>query len=55
MERPHDYESITTLDISHKKLKELPSWISECKNLEHLNCSCNFITKLDNLPPTLKN
>ena len=54
MERPEDYESITTLDISSKNLTELPSWVSECKNLEYLNCSWNKITQLDNLPITLK-
>ena len=54
MERPDDYEAITTLDISDKKLKELPSWVSECKNLEILDCSRNNITHLDNLPPNLK-
>ena len=54
MERPHDYESLTTLDISNKKLKELPSWVSECKKLEILDCSRNNISSLDNLPPGLK-
>ena len=54
MERPHDYESITTLDISKKKLTELPSWVSEHKKLEILDCSDNNITQLDNLPPGLK-
>ena len=53
MERPHDYESLTTLDISKKKLIELPSWVSECKKLEILDCSRNNITQLDNLPKTL--
>ena len=54
MERPEDYESITTLDISYENLTELPSWVSECKNLEILDCSNNDITQIDNLPPTLK-
>ena len=54
MERPYDYESITTLDISKKKLKELPSWVSECKKLEILNCNYNKITHLYNLPQKLK-
>ena len=53
MERPYNYESITTLNISNKNLTELPSWVSECKNLEKLNCSFNKITLLNNLPPTL--
>jgi len=54
MERPNDYESITTLNISFKNLEELPSWVSECKNLEILNCGYNKLTQIDNLPPTLK-
>ena len=54
MERPRDYELITTLNISSKNLTELPSWVSECKKLENLNCSWNKIKHLDNLPPTLK-
>ena len=54
MERPEDYESITTLDISNKKLTELPFWVSECKKLEKLNCSWNKLTHLDNLPSTLE-
>ena len=54
MKRPHDYESITILDISFKNLEELPSWVSECNKLENLNCSFNNITQLNNLPPTLK-
>ena len=54
MDRPHDYESITTLDISSKNLTELPSWVSECKNLEYLNCSWNKIKQLNNLPIGLK-
>ena len=54
MERPDDYESITTLDISGKELTELPFWVSECKNLEKLDCSKNMIWKLDNLPSRLK-
>ena len=55
MERPDDYESITTLNISHKNLTELPSWISECKNLKILDCSWNNIMHLSNLPQTLEN
>ena len=51
---PPDYESLTTLDISNKGLIELPSWVSECKNLEIFKCSFNEITHLDNLPQTLK-
>jgi len=39
MERPDDYDTITTLDISCKGLTELPSWINDCKRLEKLNCS----------------
>ena len=50
MNRPEDYESITTLDISFKNLTELPSWVSECKNLKSLYYYNNFITQLDNLP-----
>ena len=54
MERPKDYETLTTLNISRKELTELPSWISECHNLKELICSINQITQLDNLPPTSK-
>jgi Leucine-rich repeat (LRR) protein len=54
MERPDDYELLTELNISKKKLTELPSWVSECKKLEILDCSRNNITHLDNLPPNLK-
>ncbi len=54
MERPHDYVSLTKLNISSKGLTELPSWISECKNLKSLNCSGNQIIHLDNLPQSLK-
>jgi len=41
MERPQDYETLTTLDISNKGLTELPSWVSQCHNLKELNCSWN--------------
>ena len=57
MERPHGYESITKLDISDlsfRSLTKLPSWLSECKKLEYLNCSFNKITQIDNLPIGLK-
>ena len=54
MERPEDYESLTTLNISSKELTELPSWVNECKKLKNLNCSHNNITDLDNLPITLE-
>ena len=54
MKRPHDYESITELNISNKKLTELPSWLSECEKLEKLGCSGNQITQLDNLLPRLE-
>ena len=54
MERPEDYESITTLDISSKELAELPSWLSECKKLKNLYFHNNSITHLDNLPQTLE-
>ena len=54
MERPYDYELITELNISCKRLIELPSWVSECKNLEKINCDYNKITHIDNLPPNLK-
>ena len=53
MERPRNYESLTTLDISNKELIELPSWVSECKNLNKLYCIGNYISSLDNLPPNL--
>ena len=35
MERPEDYKSITTLDISGKNLTELPYCMSECKKLKN--------------------
>ena len=54
MDRPDNYESLTTLDISTKGLTELPSWVSECKKLEKLYCYNNKIIHLDNLPQTLK-
>ena len=54
MERPEDYESVSKLDISNKGLIELPSWVSQCHNLKELYCKNNKITKLDNLPKTLK-
>ncbi len=41
MERPPNYKSITELYISQEKLTELPSWVSECKNLKELDCSWN--------------
>ena len=41
MERPVNYDLITTLNISNKNLRELPSWVSECKNLKNLNCAYN--------------
>ena len=54
MERPQDYETLKTLDISNKGLIELPSWVSQCHNLKELDCSYNKITKIQNLPPTLE-
>ena len=54
MERPDNYESITKLYIAYEKLTELPFWVSECKNLEYLNCSWNKIKDLNNLPIRLK-
>ena len=53
-DKPEDYESITTLDISSKGLAELPSWLSECKKLKNLYFHNNSITHLDNLPQTLE-
>ena len=43
-----DYSSITTLNLSEKKLTELPKDISKYINLIELDCQCNQITKLDN-------
>jgi len=54
MKRPQDYETLTTLDISHKNLIKLPSWVSQCYNLKELNCFNNKITKIQNLPPALE-
>ena len=54
MDRPEDYDSLTTLDISCRRLIELPFWVSECKNLKELNCESNIFTQLDNLPQKLK-
>jgi Leucine-rich repeat (LRR) protein len=53
MKRPEDYDSITTLDISSKKLKQIPSWVKQCYNLKKIMCSCNQLTQLDNLPSGL--
>ena len=53
MNRPHDYESITILNILDH-ITELPSWVSDCKKLETLDCSYNQITHLDNLPIILE-
>jgi Leucine-rich repeat (LRR) protein len=54
MDRPDNYESITTLEILQEELTELPSWISECKKLKELYCNHNKITHLDNLPISLE-
>ena len=48
-----DYSSITELDLSNKELTELPD-LSAYTNLKKLNCSCNKITHIDNLPLSLK-
>ena len=48
-----DY-TITELDISDKELIELPDDIDKFTNLEKLDCYCNHLTSLDNLPVTLK-
>ena len=47
-----DYSSITELDLSHKRLTQLPD-LSKYTNLKKLNCSSNLITSLDNLPPSI--
>ena len=54
MDRPEEYETTIMLNVSFIKLTELPSWVSECKNLEKLECNNNKITQLDNLPLTLE-
>jgi len=48
-----DFENITELDLSNKGLNELPD-LSKYTNLIKLNCSCNNIVALDNLPPGLQ-
>ena len=48
-----DY-TITELDISSQELTELPVDIDKYNNLETLNCGYNKLTRLNNLPPTLK-
>ena len=44
-----DY-NITILDISDKELIELPDDIDKFTNLEKLDCYCNHLTSLNNLP-----
>ena len=48
-----DYSRITELDLSYKKLNELPD-LSKYTNLEILYCNHNNLTNLDNLPQSLK-
>ena len=48
-----DYASITSLDLSNQQLDVLPD-LSMYINLIKLNCNCNNLTALDNLPPNLK-
>ncbi len=48
-----DY-SITKLDISFKRLTQLPDDIGKYTNLQELYCSCNKLTNLDNLPTNLQ-
>ena len=48
-----DYSGITELDLSYKKLNELPD-LSRYTNLIKLNCTGNRINNLDNLPSGLE-
>ena len=48
-----DY-TITELDLSNKRLTKLPDDIYKYTNLQKLNCSCNNLTSLDNLPINLQ-
>ena len=48
-----DY-TIIELDISSKRLTELPDDIDKYTNLKTLNCNNNKITSLDNLPLKLE-
>ena len=48
-----DY-TITVLDISDRELTQLPDDIDKYTNLQELNCYCNQLTSLDNLPYNLK-
>ena len=55
IERPVNYKTIKKLNISgnfisRQIIKELPSWISECKKLRILICDKNEISELKNLP-----
>ena len=45
-------EKITQLDLSYKKLKELPD-LSEYTNLQYLDCSNNNLTELPELPQSI--
>jgi hypothetical protein len=48
-----DYARITRLDLSDMGLTELPD-LSMYTNLEKLLCNDNLLTKIENLPHTLK-
>lgn len=46
-ERPSiDLSLITNVDLNENNLKELPEWVSECKNLQELHCEDNEIESL---------
>ena len=47
-----DYSTITKLNLCDKGLTKLPD-LSLYTNLKKLDCSCNKIATLDNLPLTL--
>ena len=46
--------SITKLNISIKRLTQLPDDIGKYTNLQILDCRDNKLTSLDNLPPSLQ-
>jgi len=51
IEEPHDCSKITKINISSKRLTEIPDWISKCNNLIELYCSYNQIKHIPNTLP----
>ena len=50
----YDLTIVTSLNISHNKLKYIPSWILNCTMLKILYCDNNKIENLNNIPLTLE-